>query len=56
MVRATAIKIDPMSRVALGSSGEVREGLLDGWSEKMAVKELRPKGDEEGRLRVQVVG
>lgn len=56
MVAATSIRVNPMSRVYRGSFGEVREGHLDGRAERMAVKELRPKGDDRSRLSVQAVG
>lgn len=55
MIPGDSIKVDPMSEVARGHFGDVREGRLEGRAKRMAIKELRPRGDAEARLRVEVV-
>lgn len=56
MVASAAIVVDPMSKVVRGHFGDVRKGRLEGRPGSVAVKELRPRGDDQSRLRVEVVG
>lgn len=49
------IRLDENSHMARGSYGEVRRGRLDGYDPPVAVKELRPLGTKDHRLRVEIV-
>lgn len=55
MVPTTAITIEGKARILGNGFGTLRAGQLAGRSEAVAVKEIRPKGDEEDRARVEVV-
>lgn len=54
-VLKTSVHIDEDSDMAQGSYGQVRRATLDGYDLPVAVKELRPAGTNEKRLRLEIV-
>lgn len=55
MVAPEAIKVENKARLYPGPFGGVCAGRLDGIPALVAVKTLKPKGDQQARLRVEVV-
>lgn len=55
MVPKDWIELDVDSEMIRGSYGEVAQGKLRGHPERMAIKEIRSRGNVHDRLRVEVV-
>lgn len=55
MVQPHSVTIDTGTEIFRGDNGYLYVGLLEGRSERMAIKEIRATGDIETRLRTQVV-
>lgn len=56
MAPRDSITIDYNCDMSRGKFGDVRKGTFKGYSGTMAIKELRPGGDTNDRLHVEVVG